>query len=433
MRYSAFMDKDWKDERLSASKRVGDMMTKRKLACSIASRLPTGFVSLDASAEITSRVSSSSRKLPSYSFVPLPQNILSSCPRGQRSNRTERFACRCLHALSWRYHSDSCDSRTTATSNHSSPTLTTWWDDDDGHDDDADRCGKTTTTTADSSIIYQDLSTTDLEDSHQHSDATATSVTSMTGTVKYYDRRKVYGFIVPDNVSRNQRKFNSDIFFHRSSILTDPYLSPKQSLYYPFLRAGERVRFQLRRTMNKLSAPDESSSSPSMATNITWLDGSTIEPLRRNYLHQQTLKAKQQFAQESYQIMSEYYSRKESEDGRIIGKEPWDKVETDDSHVQDNQPLPLADSFSQEERRLLLRLQDAYLAHKSMIARAKDVLLKLNGRLDNQAESSDGNQIHFRSSRGGVEQRKRLAEQNMDYSFPITPLNDEESNDDSRW
>jgi cold shock CspA family protein len=412
---------------------IGGMMTKRKLACSIASRLPTGFVSLsDASAEISSRLSSSSRKLPSYGIAPLPQNIFSSCPREQRSNRTERLACAWPHALSWRYHSDSCDSVTAVTSNHSSPTLTTWWDDDvDDHDDDADPCGKTTTTTP--SEIHQDLSTTDLEASQHHSDATATSVTSLTGTVKYYDRQKAYGFIIPDNASNNQRTFNSDIFFHRSSILTDPYLSPKQSLHYPFLRAGERVRFQLRYSKNKFSALDESSSSPPMATNITWLDGSTIEPLRRNYLHQQTLKAKQQFAQETYQIMSEYYSRKESEGDRIGGKEPYDKVDTDDSHAQDNQPLLPADSFSQEERIFLLRLQDAYLAHKSMIASAKGALLKLNGRLDNQTESSDDHQNHFRSSRGGLEQRKRLAEQNMDYSFPITLLNDEESNDDSRW
>ena len=85
---------------------------------------------------------------------------------------------------------------------------------------------------------------------------------TMTGTVKFYIRSKAYGFIRPDEDG------GGDVFVHRKSIISTE--DPDKSLFYPFLRTGERVRF---------TAEDVGKEQP-LARNVTFEDGSVVPTVR---------------------------------------------------------------------------------------------------------------------------------------------------------
>jgi cold shock CspA family protein len=106
-----------------------------------------------------------------------------------------------------------------------------------------------------------------------------------TGTVKFYDRDKSYGFIVPDSG-------HADVFVHRSGIVSDVPLSV--SAHYPFLRKGERVRFETRPVDGMIKAAE-----------VTWVDGRTIPPLRKNHLGMVLEKAQKQLGYHCFDILSQ--------------------------------------------------------------------------------------------------------------------------------
>jgi cold shock CspA family protein len=90
------------------------------------------------------------------------------------------------------------------------------------------------------------------------------------GTVKFYLREKGYGFIVADG------RPDTDIFVHRSAIQCAIPLSQKvidATVRYPYLKQNERVRFAVQHDMGTIKA-----------LNVTWLNGDSIPPERKNYL-----------------------------------------------------------------------------------------------------------------------------------------------------
>jgi CspA family cold shock protein len=105
-----------------------------------------------------------------------------------------------------------------------------------------------------------------------------------TGTVKFYDRDKSFGFILPDSGQ-------ADVFVHRSGIASGVPLSV--SAHYPFLREGERVRFEARPVEGMIKA-----------TNVTWLNGTMIPPLRRNHLGMVLEKSQRQLGFHCFDIFS---------------------------------------------------------------------------------------------------------------------------------
>lgn len=108
---------------------------------------------------------------------------------------------------------------------------------------------------------------------------------TQSGTVKYYLREKGYGFIVPDSGG-------ADVFVHRSGLLTDIPLDV--SIQHPFLRKGERVRFE--------TIPD---AGLHKAVQVTWLNGSPIPPLRRNYLGTVHDRARRILGDHVFEIMND--------------------------------------------------------------------------------------------------------------------------------
>jgi cold shock CspA family protein len=110
----------------------------------------------------------------------------------------------------------------------------------------------------------------------------------LTGKVTFYNRAKAYGFVIPDGV---EQKVNPDgsmegqVYVHRTGIVSD--LSVEESSMYPFLRAGERIRFTVSHTTpsynDNKEIPQDAVGKP-RAVQVTWLDGTPIPPLRPNYL-----------------------------------------------------------------------------------------------------------------------------------------------------
>jgi len=109
--------------------------------------------------------------------------------------------------------------------------------------------------------------------------------TTRSGTVKFYVRNKGYGFIEPDGAG-------ADVFVHRTGIISD--LPPEVSSIYPYLKKGERVRFDT-----------VADSGLDKAVQVTWVSGATIPPLRRNFLGSVHARARKELGDQCYEIMSD--------------------------------------------------------------------------------------------------------------------------------
>lgn len=108
----------------------------------------------------------------------------------------------------------------------------------------------------------------------------------VTGTVKFYSRNKAYGFIVPD-------QGGEDVFVHRTA-----FQSTSNDARYPFLKRGERVSF---------SVSDESS--VPQATQVTFVDGKPVAPLRNDFLAQTTRRAQNVIGEEVFYL---FHNNRES-------------------------------------------------------------------------------------------------------------------------
>lgn len=118
-----------------------------------------------------------------------------------------------------------------------------------------------------------------------------------TGTVKFYLREKGYGFIQPDGGG-------ADCFVHRSGLVSD--VPTDVSLQHPFLRKGERVRYE--------AIPD---TGLDKATQVTWLNGQPIPPLRRNYLGSVHERARRVLGDHAYAIFADDTTSDEEKNVKI--------------------------------------------------------------------------------------------------------------------
>jgi cold shock CspA family protein len=112
----------------------------------------------------------------------------------------------------------------------------------------------------------------------------------MTGHVKWYNRIKAFGFIVPDDTAAVE----GDVFVHRSNIVG---ASNDDSLPFglPFLVTNERVQFEL-------------STSPEgqpVALQIKAEDGSNIPVYRKGSMESQKNKVKRQMGMQIYEILDD--------------------------------------------------------------------------------------------------------------------------------
>jgi cold shock CspA family protein len=105
------------------------------------------------------------------------------------------------------------------------------------------------------------------------------------GTIKFYNRSKAYGFVIPDGQNR-------DVFVHRKDIVS--FVPIQASDTNPYLRKGERIRFQL-----------EKSDGLERAINVTWVSGAWVPALRRHFLGYALERAKSTLGEDVYSTMSD--------------------------------------------------------------------------------------------------------------------------------
>jgi CspA family cold shock protein len=103
----------------------------------------------------------------------------------------------------------------------------------------------------------------------------------LTGTVKFYSRSKAYGFIVLD-------RGGDDVFVHRTALQSTSH-DPR----YPYLKRGERVSFSIH--------ANDGSSVP-QATAVTFVDGTPVYPLRKDFLAQMTRRVQNTIGEDVFHL-----------------------------------------------------------------------------------------------------------------------------------
>lgn len=121
------------------------------------------------------------------------------------------------------------------------------------------------------------------------------------GQVKFYNRAKYYGFIVPFNQP------DLDVFVHRSDIVSD--LPHDEHPRFPSLGTGERVRFQL----DWVEDESDGTQKPH-ARRVTFSNGTRVPPLRKSFWRKKLQDIQDELGKNVFTIM------------------------TDDSNVHDNDP-----------------------------------------------------------------------------------------------
>jgi CspA family cold shock protein len=122
-------------------------------------------------------------------------------------------------------------------------------------------------------------------------------MSAVTGTVKFYNREKAFGFIQPDGGG-------ADIFVHRSGIVSP--LAVEESMRHPYLRQGERVRFE-----RKLD------SGLDKAVEVTWLNGNPVPPLRKGFRAANIERAKTVLGEQAYTILNDDTLSQEQQNEKI--------------------------------------------------------------------------------------------------------------------
>ena len=114
----------------------------------------------------------------------------------------------------------------------------------------------------------------------------------MNGSVKFYNRAKYYGFIIPNDQP------DLDVFVHRSDILSD--LPHDEHPRYPSLAAGERVRFQL----DWVTDESDGTKKPH-ARNVIFSNGQRIPPLRKFFWRNKMRNIQDELGKQVFAIMTD--------------------------------------------------------------------------------------------------------------------------------
>lgn len=103
-----------------------------------------------------------------------------------------------------------------------------------------------------------------------------------TGTIKYYNYKDRYGFIIPDGVDKDSHDSKDLIFIHQNDIKKQECANEQN--VYPVLRKDQRVAF-------KVSSPTEGVKR-AKAFELTLENGDLIPPFEKNYLEKYTKRQK---------------------------------------------------------------------------------------------------------------------------------------------
>ena len=110
----------------------------------------------------------------------------------------------------------------------------------------------------------------------------------LTGTVKFYDKRKAWGMVVGDGAEKQE------FFIHRRSIVS--WLPPQEDVNHPYLKENEKVRFK---AQNK-----EGSDYKAMeALELTRPDGSQVPAFRSDYVKGNKKRLAHTMGERVYAIM----------------------------------------------------------------------------------------------------------------------------------
>jgi cold shock CspA family protein len=110
----------------------------------------------------------------------------------------------------------------------------------------------------------------------------------LTGTVKFYDKRKAWGIVVGDDSEKQE------FFIHRRSIVS--WLPTEEDLNHPFLKENEKVRF-------KGQKKEGSDYRAMKALELTFIDGSQVPAYRSDYIKGNKKRLAHTMGERVYAIM----------------------------------------------------------------------------------------------------------------------------------
>jgi len=128
------------------------------------------------------------------------------------------------------------------------------------------------------------------------------------GTIKSFDYKKGFGFVVPDGVDQDHHDAAEIAFIHSSQILQ--HETPEADGFHPVLRKGMRVQF-------KVGAPAKGTKSM-MASGLTLEGGDLVPPFHANFLEKHAARQKAAFGQTVFNAYSQLHRKDQEELERRI-------------------------------------------------------------------------------------------------------------------
>lgn len=139
----------------------------------------------------------------------------------------------------------------------------------------------------------------------------------LTGRVKFYDRKRLYGFITIDSDTTQRNNTPQEVFVQRRQIVS-PNLTFDESPFNPFLVKGDRVRFKVRL--------DEENDNKPVATEVTSETGKPVPPLRDTYLRTKIKYLQAELGEYVHAIMKDKKSPPEEQWQRV--QDAWKIIES---------------------------------------------------------------------------------------------------------
>ncbi|KAL7433848.1 hypothetical protein ACHAXH_008604 [Discostella pseudostelligera] len=170
----------------------------------------------------------------------------------------------------------------------------------------ADTSSSSSSSSADDDTTTSATGTTNNNDDSNNTNPNDDSSDIQRGTVKLFNTRNGWGFIIPDGVDKRKHKEEELVFIHRVDIKTRNALGAGEKGYFPSLIAGQRVQF-------KVGPPANDKASSGKAYDLTNEGGGLVAPFQPGYLDGFISKQKAMFGDEVYDIFSTSKDQKELE------------------------------------------------------------------------------------------------------------------------